>query len=396
MIRRAKDLEWLKEWRGDEAVKIITGVRRCGKSTLLLQYREDLVEGGIPESNILCMNFEDLDYVRLRQFETLNRYIENYFTGCSGSCYLLLDEIQIVERWEEVINSLRLDKRFDIVVTGSNAKMLSSELATRLSGRYVQQMLLPFSLAEAREMDPDLSLNDYLRFGGFPSVLQLDTERKKLTQLTDLTDSILFKDIMLRGNISNPMVLQNLSSYLFDTVGNRSSVRKITNTLNSLNGEKTRQETIAKYIGFLEEAFLLYGVQRYDLRGKAILGRAPKYYAVDPGIRTVLTSTDSRNPGFVLENLVYLELRRQGHRVFVGQDGDLEVDFVTESEGQRVYIQVALSILDESTADREFKPLMQTDDNFPKYVMSLDTLDMSRSGIRHVSAERFLMGQISL
>lgn len=396
MVIRTKDLAWLKAWRDDEAVKIITGVRRCGKSTLLLQYREELIKDGISESNILSMNFEDLGYKRLRQPDELNRHILEKFDNIAGPCFLLLDEIQIVERWEEVINSLRLDKRFDIVVTGSNANMLASELATRLSGRYVQQMLLPFSLAEAREMIPGLSLNDYIRFGGFPSVLQLDTDRKKLTQLTDLTDSILFKDIMLRGNVANPIVLQNLSSFLFDTVGNRSSVRKITNTLNSLSGEKTRQETIAKYIGFLEEAFLLYHVQRFDLRGKAILSREPKYYAVDPGIRTVLTSTDSKNLGFIIENLVYLELLRQGHSVFVGQVGDLEIDFVTENEGQRIYIQVALSILDEGTAKREFKPLMQIDDNYPKYVMSLDTLDLSRSGIRHVSAEQFLMGQISI
>jgi predicted AAA+ superfamily ATPase len=394
MVLRTKDLEWLKEWRGDEAVKIITGVRRCGKSTLLLQYRDELLKEGIPESDILCLNFEDLGYMRLRQPAELNRHIAEYFKEKEGPCFLILDEIQVVERWEEVINSLRLDKRFDIIVTGSNANLLASELATQMSGRYVQQMLLPFSLAEAREMNPDLTLNDYIHFGGFPSILQLDSERKKLTQLADLTDSILFKDIMLRGNIANPIVLQNLSSFLFDTVGNRSSVRKITNTLNSLNGEKTRQETIAKYINFLEEAFLLYHVQRYDLRGKAILGREPKYYAVDPGIRTVLTSTDSKNLGFIIENLVYLELRRLGHRVFVGQVGDLEIDFITENEGQRIYIQVALSILDEVTADREFKPLMQIEDNYPKYVMSLDTLDLSRSGIRHVSAERFLMGQV--
>ena len=392
MVLRTRDLQWLKDWRGDESIKIITGVRRCGKSTLLLQYRDELAAEGVPESNILCMNFEDLGFVRLRQPEMLNRYIKEYFQNQKGSCFLLLDEIQVVEKWEEVINSLRLDKRFDIVVTGSNANLLASELATRLSGRYVQKMLLPFSLAEAREIDPELTFNDYLRMGGFPSVLQLDTEHKKLTQLTDLTDSILFKDIMLRGNIANPIVLQNLSSFLFDTVGNRSSVRKITNTLNSLSGENTRQETIAKYIDFLEEAFLLYQVQRYDLRGKAILGREPKYYAVDPGIRTVLTSTDSKNVGSVLENLVYLELRRREHRVFVGQEGDSEIDFVTESEGQRRYIQVALSILDEGTAEREFKPLMRINDNYPKYVMSLDSLDLSRSGIRHVSAEQFLMG----
>lgn len=396
MVFRVENLTWLKEWRGHEAVKIITGVRRCGKSTLLMQYRDELINEGIPEADILFMNFEDFGFMKLRQPEMLNQYIVECFKDRKGPCYLMLDEIQIVDQWEEVINSLRLDNRFDIVITGSNANLLASELATRLSGRYVQQMLLPFSLAEAREMNPGLTLNDYIRFGGFPGVLQLDSDRKKLTQLADLTDSILFKDIILRGDVANPVVLRNLCSFLFDTIGNRSSVRKITNTLNSINGESTRQETISKYICYLEDAFLLYQVQRFDLRGKVILSREPKYYAVDSGIRTVLTSTDSRNLGFVLENLVYLELRRRGHRVFIGQVGDHEVDFVVENQGQPIYIQVALSILDEATANREFRPLMQIDDNYPKYVMSLDTLDLSRAGIRHVSAESFLMGQVSI
>ena len=396
MISRKKNLEWLMTWRGNEAVKIITGVRRCGKSTLLLLYRDALITSGVPDTSILSLNFEDLKFLKLRQPESLDHFVQERFRDQEGPLYLLLDEIQIVERWEEVINSLRLDKRLDIVLTGSNANLLASELATRLSGRYVQQMLLPFSLAEAREMDPNLTINDYLRFGGFPSVLQLDSDRMKLTQLADLADSIFFKDIMLRSNIINPVALRNLSSYLMDTVGQRSSVRKITNTLNSLSGQKTRQETIAKYICCLEEAFLLYAVQRYDLRGKAILGREPKYYTVDPGLRTALTAPDSRNLGSVLENMIFLELLRDGQRVYVGQEGDLEIDFMVEKENQRAYIQVALSILDESTAEREFRPLMRIDDNYPKYVISLDSLDMSRSGIRHLSAEKFLMGQIKI
>ena len=396
MILRTRDLEWLVEWRGSETVKIITGVRRCGKSTLLLQYRDILLEDQVPAANILCMNFEDLAFSDLRQAIALNTYILQFFEKKQAPCYLLLDEIQIVDRWEDVINSLRLDGRFDIVITGSNANLLASELATRLSGRYVQQMLLPFSYEEAKQIDPGLSLAGYMRFGGFPGVLQLDTERKKLTQLADLTDSILFKDILLRGNISNPIVLSNLCHFLFDTVGNRSSVRKITNTLNSHSNENTRQETIAKYIHLLEEAFLLYQVQRFDLRGKAILTREPKYYAVDPGIRTALTSPDSKNLGSVLENLVYLELRRQGYRVTVGQVGDLEIDFVVEKDGQRVYLQVALSILDERTADREFRPLMQVEDHYPKYILTLDNVDVSRDGIRHVSAEKLLLGEVKI
>ncbi len=396
MILRTRDLEWLVEWRGSETVKIITGVRRCGKSTLLLQYRDILLEDQVPAANILCMNFEDLAFSDLRQAIALNTYILQFFEKKQAPCYLLLDEIQIVDRWEDVINSLRLDGRFDIVITGSNANLLASELATRLSGRYVHQMLLPFSYAEAKQIDPDLSLADYMRFGGFPGVLQLDTERKKLIQLADLTDSILFKDILLRGNISNPIVLSNLCRFLFDTVGNRSSVRKITNTLNSHSNENTRQETIAKYIHLLEEAFLLYQVQRFDLRGKAILTREPKYYAVDPGIRTALTSPDSKNLGSVLENLVYLELRRQGYSVTVGQVGDFEIDFVAEKDSQRVYLQVALSILDERTADREFRPLMQVEDHYPKYILTLDNFDVGRDGIRHVSAEKFLMGEVKI
>jgi len=355
-----------------------------------------LLRDGVSESDILFLNFEDLDHARLRTAESLDQYVKDRFREHPGPIHLLLDEIQIVERWEEAVNSLRQLKRFDIVLTGSNSRLLSSELATRLSGRYVQLMLLPFSLAEAREMDPRLSIDDYLRFGGFPSVVQLDDERKKMARLQDLTDSILFKDILLRGNIANPVVLRNLCSYLFDTVGNRASVRRITNTLNSRSGETTRQETIARYIGYLEEAFLLYAAQRYDLRGKEILDREPKYYAVDPGVRTALVSSGSRNPGFVLENLVYLELRRQGYRVFVGQEGDQEIDFVAEGKGRRFYFQVALTILDEAVADREFRPLLSVDDNYPKYVLSLDPLDLSRSGVQHVSAERFLTGQLIL
>lgn len=393
MVLRTKDLEWLKEWRGNEAVKIITGVRRCGKSTLLLQYRDALIADGVQESNILFINFEDLAHLNLRQPEELSRYVAAFFEKKDGPFYLLLDEIQIVKQWEDVINSLRLDRRFDIVLTGSNANLLAAELATRLSGRYVQQMLLPFSYAEAGEEDPGLTLQDYMRYGGFPGVVRLDTERKKLTQLNDLTDSILFRDIMLRGDVANPVVLQNLSRFIFDTLGNIFSVRKITNTLNSLSGEHTRQETIAKYIRYLEEAFLIYPVQRFDLRGKAILAREPKYYVVDTGIRTVLTSPDSRNLGSVLENLVFLELLRRGYRVFVGKIGEPEIDFVTEKDGRRMYLQVALSILDEGTAEREFRPLMMVDDNYPKFILTLDTLDLSRSGIRHVSAEHFLAGQ---
>jgi hypothetical protein len=202
----------------------------------------------------------------------------------------------------------------------------------------------------------------------------------------------LFRDILLRGDVANPIVLQNLSRFIFDTLGNLLSVRKITNTLNSRSGENTRQETIAKYIKLLEDAFLIYPVQRYDLRGKAILTREPKYYVVDTGIRTVLTSPDSQNLGSVLENLVYLELLRQGHRVFVGRIGETEIDFITEKDGSRMYIQVARSILDEGTAEREFRPLMLVNDNYPKYILTLDMMDLSRSGIRHISAERFLAG----
>ncbi|MDD2458491.1 MAG: ATP-binding protein [Eubacteriales bacterium] len=394
MIQRSKDLAWLKQWRGHKVIKIITGVRRCGKSTLLLQYREELTRIGTPESNILFLNFENYMHVQLRQPGALHQYVLDYFNGRESDCHLLLDEIQIVEQWEDVINSLHLDKRLDIVLTGSNANLLASELATRLSGRYIQQMLLPFSLAEARELIPDLTLNDYFRFGGFPGVLQLSDEQQKLNLLDDLTDSILFKDILLRGNVANPITLQNLSRFLFDTVGNRSSVRKITHTLNSLSGEKTRQETIAKYITYLEEAFLLYAVERFDLRGRAILSREPKYYAIDPGIRTVLTSSSNRNLGSVLENLVFLELRRLDYRVFVGQQGDLEVDFIAEKGSHRIYIQVAMTILDEQTAAREFKPLQMIDDNYPKFVLTLDPFDMSRDGIIHGSAEEFLLGKL--
>ncbi len=393
MVLRTDDLAWLKTWQGNEAIKVITGVRRCGKSTLLNQYHQDLIKTGTAESSILSLNFENYEFFKLREPENLHTFIREYFKDQSGPCHILLDEIQMVERWEEIVNSLRLDRRFDIIITGSNAKLLASELATRLSGRYIQRMLLPFSFSQAKALSQDLTLSDYLRFGGFPSILNLESEDQKINQLTDLTDSILFKDILLRSNISNPLVLQNLSRFLFDTVGNRSSVRKITQTINSLNGENTRQETIARYISYLVEAFLLFEVHRFDLRGKAILGREPKYYAIDPGIRTVLTAKDSRNLGSMLENLVYLELLRRGFKVFVGQAGDYEIDFVAEKENQRLYLQVSLTLLDEATLAREIRPLMIQNDNYPKYLLSLDPIDLSQSGIRHISAEKFLLGE---
>ena len=394
MIHRKEALAWLLAWQGHEAIKVISGVRRCGKSTLMTQYAQSLASSGVNKEQILHINFENMASLPLRQPEALNRHVLKAMEGQTGPCHLLLDEVQLVDHWEEVVNSLRLDRRFDLVITGSSAHLLASELATRLSGRYVQQMLLPFSLKEAREQAPGLSLQDYLRFGGFPAVTQLDSERQRMTLLTDLTDSILFKDILLRGDIANPLVLRNLTSFLLDIVGQRSSVRSITRSLNSHSGETTRQETIAKYIAALKEAYLFFEVQRYDLRGKAILGREPKYYAVDPGIRTALVAPDSRNLGAVLENLVYLQLLRQNYLVYVGQAGEREIDFMVEKEGQRAYIQVVLSAMAEDTARREFAAFDQVQDHYPKYLLTLDTLDLSRAGVRHLQAENFLMEEV--
>jgi predicted AAA+ superfamily ATPase len=313
----------------------------------------------------------------------------------SKKTFFLFDEIQIVQSWEKTVNSLQLNSDVQIYLTGSNAQLLSSELATLLGGRYVSIFMVPLSYKESKQFDPNLSFDEYIEFGGFPGVLTLSDRNQKFTYLNDVVNSIVFKDIILRNDLNDPVLLKKLCSFVFDTTGTLLSVRNITNRLLS-NNINARQETISRYLELLKDAFIIYETKRYDIKGKNILTRNPKYYGVDTGIRSILTSPNSRNLGSVLENIVYLELLRRGFKIYVGLFNSLEVDFIVTKNNTTIYIQVILSALSEETANREFRSLMQIPNNFRKYLISADTINLSRDGITHLNIEDFLLDENSI
>ncbi|WP_282925745.1 ATP-binding protein [Helcococcus kunzii] len=395
MVIRERELNWLKEWKDRDVIKVITGVRRSGKSTIMFQYKNWLQENGISDKQIIYLNFENLDTIELHESTALHKYIKDK-TKEDLEYYLLFDEIQIVDKWEVAINSLNLDKKIDIVITGSNAKLLSSELATYLAGRYVSMVVYPFSLKESILKDTDLTLQDYMTYGGFPGVAGIENNHSKSTILNDLLDSVLLKDVMLRNRINNSHLLRALASFIFQNSGSMFSTRKIANTIRSELGINSKEETVSIYIEYLKEAYLVYELERYDLKGRKVFSRNNKFYGVDPGLRTSLTSGKNKDYGHILENLVFLELLRRDYKIYTGEIDNYEVDFICDKNEEIIYIQVSMSLIDEKTREREFRPLKMIEDNYPKFILSLDTLDFSESGIKNINAEQFLKGEIDL
>lgn len=395
MVIRERELNWLKEWKDRDVIKVITGVRRSGKSTIMFQYKNWLQENGISDKQIIYLNFENLDTIELHESTALHKYIKDK-TKEDLEYYLLFDEIQIVDKWEVAINSLNLDKKIDIVITGSNAKLLSSELATYLAGRYVSMVVYPFSLKESILKDTDLTLQDYMTYGGFPGVVGIENNHSKSTILNDLLDSVLLKDVMLRNRINNSHLLRALASFIFQNSGSMFSTRKIANTIRSELGINSKEETVSIYIEYLKEAYLVYELERYDLKGRKVFSRNNKFYGVDPGLRTSLTSGKNKDYGHILENLVFLELLRRDYKIYTGEIDNYEVDFICDKNEEIIYIQVSMSLIDEKTREREFRSLKMIEDNYPKFILSLDTLDFSESGIKNINAEQFLKGEIDL
>lgn len=395
MIIRERELNWLKEWKNRDVIKVITGVRRSGKSTIMYQYKNWLQENGVSEKQIIYLNFENLYTIELHESIALHKYIKEK-TKEDLEYYLLFDEIQIVDKWEVAINSLNLDKKLDIVITGSNAKLLSSELATYLAGRYVSIIVYPFSLRESSLKDPNLTLQNYMTYGGFPGVIGVENNHSKSIILNDLLDSVLLKDVMLRNRINNGHLLRALASFIFQNSGSMFSIRKIANTIKSELGINSKEETISMYIEYLKEAYLIYELERYDLKGRKVFSRNNKFYGVDPGLRESLTSGGNKDYGHILENLVFLELLRRGYRIYTGEIEEYEIDFICEKNDELIYVQVSLNLMDEKTREREFRPLEMIADNYPKIILSLDSLDFSKSGIRNVNAEQFLKGDVDL
>mgnify|MGYP000964461254 FL=1 len=401
MIPRELYMRRIRPFIGTELIKVMTGMRRAGKSVMLELIQEELVRSGVSRSQFFCYNFEDLRYAPLQTAAALHEEIQRQASEIGGKVYLFLDEIQEVADWEKCINSLRVTLDCDIYITGSNAKLLSGELASYLSGRYTEFVIYPFSFGEFielyRTVSPDASVaacfQKYLLLGGMPYLANihfLDAPSKQY--LNDLYHSVQLKDIVARNQIRDVDLLERILSYIISNVGTTFSANSISKFLKS-ERRAVAPETILNYIRYCCEAFLFYQVKREDLQGKQVLSSNEKYYIVDHGIREAVFGGNLRDINLILENIVYLELLRRGYQVTVGKAGTQEIDFVCHRQDQILYIQVSYLLASEETIRREFEVYEKIRDNFPKYVISLDEFDFSRNGIKHCNIRDFLLAE---
>ncbi len=390
MIERPAYMSELETFRDDRGhVKVLTGVRRCGKSTLLLQFMDRLRREGVPEEQMLLMNLESSDYDGIRDHTDLNGYLKER-VPVKGRFYLFLDEIQRVKDWERTVNALMVDTEADIYITGSNAHLLSTDLTTYLTGRYVELKMLPLSFREYMELRgngrrTEEVFSEYFATGGFPGIDPALGEHAVSAMLDDLYSSIVFRDMVSRGKIRKPEELGKLVTYLMLNIGNQIESTKVAKELNM------NQRTVERYLAVAQGACLFYRADRYDLRSTA-LSPTPKYYVVDPGLRNNAVGMASKDRGRVLENIVYLELRRRGYDIIVGKWDSKEVDFVTEKSGKKAYWQVCLGYHDDDTETRELAPLRAIKDNNPKTVILMDHsgVTSTRDGIREMGITDFL------
>lgn len=391
MIQRNDYMEKLELWKDKQVIKVITGIRRCGKSTLLKQFKEYLLEQGVKEEQCIFLLLDDLENENLREYHCLYEYITERLTE-GQKYYIFLDEIQLVPEFQKAVDSLYLKENVDIYLTGSNAYMLSGELATLLSGRYVEIGMLPFSFREYMEatgLDRKQAFQKYFLRGGFPYTSQMEEEEAYQEYIAGIFHTVLLKDIVDRKKINDIKLLESILRFLADNVGNVVSSKKIADTLTSM-GRKTTSITVDNYLRALQEAFVLYEAERYDVKGKQFLQSLCKYYLVDMSFRTHLLGTKNRDFGHVLENIVYLELIRRGYRVSVGKVDMEEVDFVAQKGDNRIYYQVAATILDPATFEREIRPLKKITDNYPKYILSMDEIPLGEDGINQANIIDFL------
>ena len=401
MLKRDEYIKQIVPFIDKDVIKVLTGIRRSGKSVMLKLLMEELKNRGINENQFIYINFENLKYRNLKNYERLYDFILNKVDDKYKSYYIFLDEIQEVEEWERCVNSLRVDEdfNFDIYITGSNAKLLSGELSTYLAGRYIEFVVYPFSFKEFfeimkeknKEIDLKEAFQKYVKFGGMPFLHNLDYNFEASMQyLQDLYASIILKDITQRNNIRDTDLLERIINYVVMNIGNTFSATSISKFFKSEN-RKVATETILNYIKACEEAFLVYRVARNDLLGKKILNVNEKYYIADHGIREAIMENNQKNINQVLENIVYFEMLRRGYNVKIGKVDNLEVDFVCKKNDETIYIQVSYLLASEDTKEREFSVLENIKDNYPKYVLSMDEFDMSRNGIKHVNLIKFLV-----
>lgn len=398
MLIRKKYLNQLIDGKDLNLIKVITGVRRCGKSTLLLQYKDYLISQNIPDEDIIYMNFESAKWYDIKDYKDLYNYIKKNVKN-QNKKYILLDEVQNVEKWEKAVNSLLVDINSDIYITGSNAYLLSSELTTLLAGRVLTIKIYPFSYKEFLEEysfkndeDKFEKFDKYLKYGGMPMIVNMkDNENLILNYLSDLKEVVLKKDVINRNKIKDVVFLDNLIKYMSTVIGNLTTPNAIAEFMKK-NGTNISNETVDSYLNMLENAYFIYRVPRYELKGKQLLKTQGKYYFVDNGLKNIIAGISSYDTGCSYENLIYIELLRRGYEVYVGQYNDIEINFIAIKPNERVYYQVARSIMDEKVEEREKKSLLAINDNYKKVILTMDNVKNKQiDGIEVINIIDFLM-----
>lgn len=401
MIIRERYMELIRSFIDKPVVKVLTGMRRSGKSSLLELTRQELLRRGVKIKNIISINFESLRFDYLKDYKELYKEIAKKADRVKGRVYILLDEIQEVQEWEKAINSFRVDFDCDIYITGSNSRLLSGELATLLAGRYVEIQVFPLSFKEymdfaatnpdEKKLTMEEQFSNFLRYGGLPGIHQMQWEDAGIMQyLTDIYNSVLLKDVIARNGVRDTSLLEKILAFLMDNIGNIFSAKTISDFLKN-QGRKLSTETVYNYLSLLESAFLIHKADRFDIKGKRVLETQEKYYLSDLGIRHAIMGYRENDISGILENVVYLELLRRGYTVRIGKQGTTEVDFVAEKMDNRLYLQVCY-VLTEDNREREFAPLKAIADNYEKWILSTDTLmNVNSEGIRQKNIVDFLL-----
>ena len=398
MINRKEYLDFLIKLKDKKIIKVVTGIRRSGKSTLFELYKNYLLKTGVKKEQIISLNFENPQDLKFKDWQELYNYIDNKLLKNKMN-YIFLDEVQIIENFEKAIDGLFIKDNVDLYITGSNSYMLSGELATFLTGRYMQVHVLPLSFKEyfdATKSNNELkTYQEYIENGGFPYLINLNNDKVLIRNYLDgIYNTVLIKDVIMRNNIKDVMILDSTIKFIFDNIGNLISTNKITNSLNS-NNRKVSVNTVENYLSYLMDSYIIYKISRYDIKGKEYLKTGDKYYLCDLGLRNYLLG-EIKDNGNILENIIFLELKRRNYEIYIGKFNNLEVDFVVKNNDGLKYIQVALSVRDEETLQRELLPLQEIKDNYPKYIITLDYDSANHNGIKQISAIDFLLGKTDI
>ena len=398
MIKRENYLDFLIKLKDKKIIKVVTGIRRCGKSTLFELYKNYLLKNGVEKEQIISLNFENPDDMKFNNWQELYDYLNNKLLKRKKN-YIFLDEVQVLPNFEKAVDGLFIKDNVDLYITGSNSYMLSGEIATYLTGRYMQIHMLTLSFKEYYEATKSTNelkaYQEYIENGGFPYLINLNNDKTLILNYLDgIYNTVILKDVIYRNNIKDIMILDSTIKFLFDNIGNLLSTNKITNALNS-NNRKISVNTIENYLTYLADSFIIYKVSRYDIKGKEYLKTGDKYYLSDIGLRNFLLG-EIKDTGSILENIIYLELKRRNYEIFIGKYNNKEIDFVVKNNDGLKYIQVSLSVRDENTLIRELAPLKEIKDNYPKYIITLDYDTVNYNGIKQISAIDFLLGRTDI